>query len=220
MFWEDNIYSQKKQLNKYPFDSIVSFIFNNFGNLSLEERKKIKILEVGCGACNNIWFYAEEGFDTYGIDISESAIKFGKNRLKEKNLNANLIVGSFTDLPYEDNYFDIIIDRLSISHCPNLINESLNNIKRVLKDNGLFYSEFFNTDHNGYKNSIKLEKTINEYGFMNIHNDALSKVGPTYFMDTNNTIIKKYFKILDITKVLREFINNIIHSSTIFILTK
>lgn len=220
MFWENEIYAKNKQLNKYPFDSVVSFIFRKFGNLSLEERSKIKILEVGCGACNNIWFLSEEGFDTYGIDISKSAIEFGTNRLKQKNLKATLNVGSFSELPYESNYFDVIIDRASITQAPQLINESLDSVKRVLKENGLFYTEFFNTNHNGYTKSVGIEETINDYGFMKVHDKYLStEGGPTYFIDDNNTIIKKYFKILDMNKVTKNY-NDIIDSSTIFILTK
>jgi ubiquinone/menaquinone biosynthesis C-methylase UbiE len=220
MFWEKEIYSKNKQLNKYPYDSIVSFVFRKFGHLSLEERYKIKILEVGCGACNNICFLSEEGFDTYGIDISKSAIEFGINRLKQKKLKADLKIGSFSELPYKNDYFDLIIDRLSITQSPQLINESLSSINRVLKENGLFYTEFFNTNHDGYTKSIGIEETINDYGFMKVHDKYLStEAGPTYFIDDNNTIIKKYFKILDITKVTRNY-NDIIDSTTIFILTK
>ena len=216
--WEE-IYSRNEQLNKYPFDSVVSFIFKNFGKLSYEERKNIKILEVGCGACNNIWFLSEEGFDTYGIDISKSAINFGKKVLEKKNLNANLMVGSFTELPYEDNYFDIIIDRLAITQCPTFIEDSLLNVKRVLKDEGLFFSIMFNTEHSGYKESIGKQESINNYGFMKVNDDYLSNLGQTYFIDNENTIIKKYFKIINLTKVSHEF-DNKIHSQTIFILNK
>ena len=217
--WEDNIYSQKKQLNKYPYDSVVSFIFRNFSNLSFEERKNIKILEVGCGAGNNISFLAKEGFDTYGIDISPSAIKFAKNMIKENNLNAELAVASFTSLPFKSNYFDVIIDRLAVTHCPDFIDDSLVEIKRVMNDNCKFFSIFFNTDHRGYTNSKDIENNIiNKFGIKQVINDYLS-LAPTYFMDDNETILKKYFKIIDKVKITREF-SNIKHSETQFILIK
>jgi hypothetical protein len=55
---------------------------------------------------------------------------------------------------------------------------------------------------------------------MKVHDKYLStEGGPTYFIDDNNTIIKKYFKILDMNKVTKNY-NDIIDSSTIFILTK
>ncbi len=216
--WEE-IYSRNEQLNKYPYDSVVSFIFKNFGKIPYEERKNIKVLEVGCGACNNVWFLAEQGFNTYGIDISETAIDFGKKVLERKNLNASLTIGSFAELPYENNYFDIVIDRLSLTHCPNLIDESLFEVNRVLKNDGLFFSIMFNTKHDGYKESIKKYSSINDYGFELVEDNYLKNVGPTYFIDDENTIVKKYFKIRN-ESITSNYFDNIVHSQTIMILTK
>tara|TARA_B100001248_G_scaffold258954_1_gene244145 strand:- start:1416 stop:1679 length:264 start_codon:yes stop_codon:yes gene_type:complete len=84
-FWEDNIYSKNKQINKYPFDKIISYIFQNYGQIDYEKRSEIKILEIGCGTGPNIIFLSENGFDTYGIDISPTAIKFANSQLKQKN---------------------------------------------------------------------------------------------------------------------------------------
>ena len=51
--WETEIYSAKRQLNKYPFDSLVSIVHYLF-------KKKIKnnisALDLGCGAGNNTKF--------------------------------------------------------------------------------------------------------------------------------------------------------------------
>lgn len=137
----------------------------------------------------------------------------------KKDLNANLEVTSFSNLPYEETYFDVIIDRLAVTHCPEFIEESLIEIKRVLKINGIFFSIFFNTDHNGYTQSKDIkDNVINNFGIKQVINDYLS-LAPTYFMDNDSIIIKKFFIIKDKVKIIREF-NNIIHSETQFILTK
>ena len=215
--WETDIYSKGKQLNKYPYDSIVSFIFSNYGYLSKEERKNINILEVGCGAGNNIWFLSEEGFNTYGIDISPSAIKFCNNNLKDKNLKATINIGTFSKLPYKDNFFDIIIDRLAISHDPEEINNTLMEVKRVLKPNGKFMSTMFSTDDDGYK---LRENIINNNGCLEVKDGYLKDLGPVYFLDDELSIIRKYFNIINKEKNIKIIKNNYKMCNITFIASK
>lgn len=55
-----------------------------------------------------------EGFTVYGIDGSETAIKKAEKRLKEDiqdgKGNYSLYVGDIISLPFEDNFFDAVID--------------------------------------------------------------------------------------------------------------
>ena len=68
-------------------------------------------MEIGCGSGNNLYYFAENGFDTYGIDSDEIAIKYAKDLLKSKELKTNIRVGNVVRLPYKDNKFDLILDR-------------------------------------------------------------------------------------------------------------
>lgn len=143
--WE-NIYSRGDPLNRYPYDSVVTFIYRNYPRD--KERKDIKILEVGCGAGNNLWFASREGFDVTGIDISKSAIDYAKKRFEDENLTGNFLVSGFEKLPFDNEEFDIIIDRaalscISFSECRLAINE----INRVLKVDGKFFFNPFSDNH-------------------------------------------------------------------------
>ncbi len=143
--WEE-IYTEGRELNRYPYDSVVTFVFRNYPpNI---EKKYIKILEVGCGAGNNLWFAAKEGFDVTGIDFSKSAIDYVKKRFKDEGLNGNFIVHDFRSLPFQDEEFDLIIDRAALTYinfteCKKAINE----ISRVLKNHGKFYFNPFSDSH-------------------------------------------------------------------------
>ena len=55
----------------------------------------------------------------FGIDISKYAIENSLDDVKE-----NLVVGNATDLPFEENYFDLVI---SITTIHNLEKEELKN---------------------------------------------------------------------------------------------
>ena len=145
-FWEEKIYSKGLHLNRYPFDSVVSFIYRWHSREM--PRHGINILEVGCGAGNNLWFAAREGFNVSGIDISQTAIEYAKERLSNDGLDADLQVGSFNKLPWENTSQDLGID-----HCATAcvgFNEKIQAIKemhRVLRPGGLFFLNGYSDKH-------------------------------------------------------------------------
>ena len=70
--WERLYQAGGRHRNRYPFDSVVQFVFRHRPkDVPVNE---VRILEVGCGAGNNLWFAALEGFQVTGIDASETAI--------------------------------------------------------------------------------------------------------------------------------------------------
>ena len=74
MSWDntwDKIF-QDNEWAKYPAEDLIRFIAKNFYNAEI--RKKIKILDIGCGTGCNLWFLAREGFQVFGIDGSKNAI--------------------------------------------------------------------------------------------------------------------------------------------------
>ena len=222
LFWEENIYSKSKQINKMPYDDIIRFIYSNFGNLSKKEKKEIKVLDLGCGSGNHCWFLSREGFNTFGIDISKSAINITEKYLSTEKLSANLTVGEFKKLPYVDNYFDIIIDRLAITHDPENIDTVLKEVSRVIKPDGKFITIMFGTEHSDYINNINIiDKENKIYGITKMGTGYLSKSGgATYFLDDNSTILKKYFKINNQYKRTTEYSKDNIHVEIISILQK
>ena len=82
--WE-KIHSDR-EWGKYPNEELIRFIGKYFFKIEFEKRNKIKILELGVGQGANVWFLVREGFDVYGVDISNSAIEKMKNRLKKENM--------------------------------------------------------------------------------------------------------------------------------------
>ena len=145
-FWEEKIYGEGKHLNRYPYDCVVSFIYNYYPKDKAKEN--VNIIEIGCGAGNNIWFCAKEGFKVAGIDISKTAIEYAKNRLRQENLKGDLRQGSFTELPWEKELYDIGIDRCS-TVCVGLEEQkiAIAEMYRVLKKGGLFFFNGYSCNH-------------------------------------------------------------------------
>ena len=103
---------------RYPNEEFLRFMGRNYFSHPINKRKDIKILEVGCGTCSNLQVIANEGFMTYGIDISNKAIQIGRKVLNEWEDSIDLRTGSMTQLPYKDNKFDAVVDVFS-SYCLN-----------------------------------------------------------------------------------------------------
>ena len=147
--WEDTIYGTGNHLNKYPFDNVVSFIFRNFPRN--KPRNEVKILEIGSGAGNNLWFAAREGFSVTGIDGSKSAIDFTKKRFADEGLKGEFVVGDFTNLPFEKDSFDIVIDRGSIVSVDlEAGKKAIQEAHRTLVKGGLFFFNPYSQSHTSF----------------------------------------------------------------------
>ena len=84
----NKIYDNGNQINEFPFSDLISFYYNNFKENSF----KLNILEVGCGAGNNLEFLATLGHNVFGIDASEKIIEYTKKKFHKKNLPGNFSV--------------------------------------------------------------------------------------------------------------------------------
>jgi SAM-dependent methyltransferase len=139
--WEEN-YSKGQALNKYPYGELVSVFFNS---LKYSTTPVKNILEVGCGAGNNLWFMGELGFNVYGVDGSETVVKKAKKACQLRGVDSDIRHGYFEDLPFEDGAMDMVIDRESICcGTKEAIGKTLQEVSRVLKTGGVFITFRFN----------------------------------------------------------------------------
>ena len=152
--WEEK-YSQGHTV-KYPYDSVVTFVFRNAPKGV--ERGQVKILEVGCGTGNNLWFAAREGFSVFGVDGSKSAIDFAQQLFEREGLKGDLRVGDFTNLAYDNDFFDLVIDRGSLTCCGfSAAKEAISDIYRVLKPGGKFFFNPYSESHSSFASGLQSE---------------------------------------------------------------
>jgi SAM-dependent methyltransferase len=127
--WEEK-YAAGKECNVAPFDEVISFVYRHKPDLP---NKQVRILEVGCGTGNNINFLALQGFQTYGIDSSPTAVAHAKKGFSKVSQ------GSFVTLPWGPAVFDMVIDRAGLTCAgPEDLHRSIESIWRVLKPGGTF----------------------------------------------------------------------------------
>jgi ubiquinone/menaquinone biosynthesis C-methylase UbiE len=98
--------------------------------------KGMSILDVGCGTGSHLELYQRYKCNLYGIDLSPSMLDVARERLGE---TAQLDLGDATEMPYEDDKFDLAISMLSLHEMsPETRSAVLSEIKRVLKSDGRF----------------------------------------------------------------------------------
>ena len=95
----------------------------------LKGRAMKRMLDIGCGFGRNSLYLIKEGFDTYGFDNSEIAIKALRRRLKEKGLKMHLLLHDGNKrFPYDDGFFDATISISAIHHA------TYRNVKKIAKE--------------------------------------------------------------------------------------
>ncbi len=92
--------------------------------------RELTILDVGCGAGGLMNELSEKGV-VYGVDFSEESVKF----CHERGLQ-NVQIGDVTSIPFEDNYFDVVVCLDVLEHIDN---DTLGarEIYRILKPGGV-----------------------------------------------------------------------------------
>lgn len=124
------------------------------------------------------WYLAREGFDTYAFDGSESAVKKVRARLDRDNLNASLKVLDGVEIDYKNDYFDAVIDNVSI-YCSTISNitSMYEQIYRVLKVGGNLFTTAFTVKTTGAGTGKEIE--YNTYTDIEMGN--LAGRGTTHF---------------------------------------
>ena len=157
-------------------DKLLSIIPDNFSG---------KILDIPVGTAvftRNKWNNLKNSIITC-VDISLDMLNQAKEKLNQPNIN--LIKGDVGNLPFKDNYFDIILSMNGIHAFPDK-EKAFKEINRVLKKGGFFIGCFY----------IKGESKMTDW----LVNNILSKKGwftPPFYTkeEVHQLLSSKYIDI-------------------------
>ena len=112
-------------------EKLIMDIINNLDDFKeIKKKKDAVILDCGCGFGS--FYNLTENLNTIYLDFSFNLLKKFENT---HNLKTSKICGDVLNLPFRDNSFDLILCINVLEHIKDY-KKALNEIKRVLKDNG------------------------------------------------------------------------------------
>jgi len=103
-------------------------------NLAIPHIEGRRVLEVSFGTGYLLKQYAKD-FETYGIDYNAEFVRLLKEKMISLKISADIRQGDVQALPYEDEYFDSIVNTMAFSAYPDGI-KAMSEMHRVLKPGG------------------------------------------------------------------------------------
>lgn len=104
---------------------------HEFNFIEKIKKKKGYLLDVGCAAGFSLKVAKEKGWKVNGVEISEFAAKYAKERF-----GIDVFRGSLEEANYPNNYFDVITAYSTLEHIENPLG-FLREVNRILKQDGL-----------------------------------------------------------------------------------
>lgn len=172
-------------VNKYGWHRWV------YDNLKLKEN--MKILEIGCGN-GELWKRNSdripENCELYLTDISKGMIKDAEENLQELKWKIKFKAVDIENIEFENNTFDVVICNHVLYYVKNK-EKAFSEVKRVLKDNGIFYASTIGKDH--MKDMINLAKEYDKRIELTPDNPAMK-----FGLENGKIQLSKFFNTVNI----------------------
>lgn len=186
--------------NKKASEKEAQALMQDLIGKKLDLSKSMKVLDAGCGqGVVSVYLVKKFGCEIEGITVVPFEVKAAKALAKKSNVKdkTNYHLMDYSDMKFENNYFDAIYTIETLSHSINII-KTLKEFFRVLKPGGKIalleytiaeddkFSEYemdilnkvvYSSAMDGLKSfrHDKFQKLISKAGFENINSENISE---------------------------------------------
>lgn len=105
------------------------------------------VLDCGAGGdCPPLSLFSEYGYLTHGLELDTKQLEEANNYANNKGQNLNIEKGDMRNLKFDNETFSFVYSYNSVFHMKKVdVSKSINEMKRVLKQNGLLFVNFLTT---------------------------------------------------------------------------
>jgi ubiquinone/menaquinone biosynthesis C-methylase UbiE len=144
-------YDQLREVNEPPAFSARLHEYQEFAGK--------QVLDVGSGNGYVLSRYARAGAHTFGIDLTQTAIRLCRRRFNLMRLRGNFLVGNAERLPFADGSFDCVCSMGVLHHTPET-STAVREVFRVLRPGGRVIVMFYHRDSLQYRLKFPLMKWV------------------------------------------------------------
>jgi len=116
-----------------------------------------RVLDIGCGHGIVSEYLANKGINVSAVDISEKLLETFRDRIKGKNLSIEIKQGDAYNIPYDNDYFDVVVARMFLPHFPDWP-VVLREMSRVTKKGGKLLVHFTSKENTELGKKIGLNE--------------------------------------------------------------
>jgi ubiquinone/menaquinone biosynthesis C-methylase UbiE len=121
-----------------------------------------RVLEASFGTGYLMLQYAGR-YETYGIDYNARMVEITRRNLERAGLEARIEAANVESLPFEDGYFDTIVNTMAFSGYPDG-RKAMSEFRRVLKPNGRLVLIDFAYPKDGNRRGVLLTRFMEKAG--------------------------------------------------------
>lgn len=110
------------------------------------------VLDCGAGGdCPPLSLFSEYGYETHGIEFNSKQLEEANRYARKKSQNLNIEQGDMRKLNFENESFSFVYSYNSVFHMTKAdVLKSINEMKRVLKPEGLLFVNFLTIKDHRY----------------------------------------------------------------------
>lgn len=129
----------------------------------MEQRRFMKVLDVGCGYGRDCIYLARRGFDVVGIDVSTEALKLAREWAESEGLNIGFISMDIIKNGFKDRCFEAVIMFNTFHFMLEKVRErTVSEIYRILRDGGVLVQAMFSRKEKGFGQGPEVEENTFE----------------------------------------------------------